>query len=223
MKKLVVFSVVIMTAFLGIIIFNHKYGEEPASLVKTEPARLVKNIHSDRKTNNNLSALGREEPNNSGGSLEKHTYYGESAEKQNHVTAGSYSGEVVEVRADADLVDKDGDEDLYRVALQTWDEERTTYYLEKLDLDDEKIELIRSIDQEAAQKIQQIVDQITSEPPFITNEQYQNSTNEIIEAYGLKVQQIMGKERFKQALTFREDFNKQAASRFGVRMRITGF
>ncbi len=124
---------------------------------------------------------------------------------------------------DADSVDVEEQMDRIEDAWVFWDEEKRAFYEQDLGLTDTEIDAIRNVNEEAGKSIKAVVAAITSIPPKIEDHEIGATTNRIVEKLNLDVKKIVGDDRYRKILDFRQTWNDNLNARFGISFKLNGF
>lgn len=109
------------------------------------------------------------------------------------------------------------------MAMTLYDDEKKIFYSDDLGLNETETDLLQDLNLRATESIQSAVNAITSVPPRLNDQEFEATIKKIHETLNVDTKKIIGSERFEKILAFRERWNEEINSRFGVDFKVTGF
>jgi hypothetical protein len=109
------------------------------------------------------------------------------------------------------------------MAMTLYDDEKKIFYIDDLGLNETETNLLQDLNLRATESIQSAVNAIASVPPRLNDQDFEAAVKKIHETLNVDAKKIIGSERFEKILAFRERWNEEINSRFGVDVKVTGF
>lgn len=113
--------------------------------------------------------------------------------------------------------------DEIEAAMDVWNSEKYAFYRDEIGLDESEIDRVHKLSIKTGDSIQAVVSAMTSTPPKITEDDYHVAIERLHEEENQAVKNLVGDERHKKMLAFRDRWNSEIDSRFGIRLKVTGF
>ena len=108
-------------------------------------------------------------------------------------------------------------------AMNVWNAEKMGFYRDELGMEDSEIAAVHELSTKTGNEIQAVVGAMTSNPPKITSDDFQFAIDHLKDDESQAVKRLVGDDKHRKMIAFREKWNSEIDSRFGIHFKVTGF
>jgi hypothetical protein len=108
-------------------------------------------------------------------------------------------------------------------AMNVWNAEKIGFYRDELGMEDSQIAAVHELSTKTGNEIQAVVGAMTSNPPKITSDDFQFAIDHLKDDESQAVKRLVGDDKHRKMIAFREKWNSEIDSRFGIHFKVTGF